>query len=58
MKNGKKSVVSNIYNSGYNLTRASFDGLRGSDMHWNYVWGTASGFSKPEFYSKGQTIEK
>lgn len=47
IKDGKKSLVSNIYNSGFNLTRVSFDGLRGSGMHWNWVWGEGSGFSKP-----------
>ena len=47
-----------VYNPKYNVTRAVFDGLRGSGMHWQWLWGMASGFSKPEFYSLNHTIPK
>jgi hypothetical protein len=39
-----------------NLTRVLYDGLRGSGMHWRWVWGEFNGFSKPEFYARNHTI--
>lgn len=47
-----------VFNPTFNLTRVVFDGLRGSGMHWNWVWGVASGFSKPEFYALHHTMPK
>ena len=58
MRDNQMRLVSNVFNARENLTRVGFDGLRGSNMHWDWVWGEGVGFSKPEFYSKNQTIEK
>ncbi len=44
------------YNPKSNLTRCSFDGFRGSGWDWKWTWIYGTGFSKPEFYSKNQTI--
>jgi len=46
------------FNPKSNTTRCGFDGFRGSGWEWKWVWVYGQGFSKPEFYSKGQTIEK
>lgn len=46
------------FNPKSNTTRSGFDGLRGSGWDWKWTWAYGQGFSKPEFYSKGQTIEK
>ncbi len=35
-----------MLNPTFNLTRVLYDGLRGSGMHWKWVWGEMSGFSK------------
>jgi hypothetical protein len=45
-----------VHNLGINLTRTVYDGLRGSGMKWNWVWGIMSGFSKTEFYTLNSTI--
>lgn len=45
-----------MLNPTFNLTRTVYDGLRGSGMHWKWVWGMMSGFSKPLFYSLNHTI--
>lgn len=45
-----------MLNLALNITRTVYDGLRGSGMHWRWVWGLMSGFSKPEFYDLNHTI--
>lgn len=47
-----------VYQIRPNTTRCVYDGLRGSGFYWQWVWAMASGFSKPEFYSKKNHIEK
>ena len=56
IEGGKRVKRNSVYNPRYNVTRAVFDGLRGSGMHWQWLWGMASGFSKPEYYSLDHTI--
>lgn len=46
------------FNPKANVTRCAFDGFRGSGWEWKWMWMYATGFSKPEFYSKNHTIEK
>jgi hypothetical protein len=36
-----------MLNPSNNLTRSLYDGLRGSGLHWRWVWGEMNGFSKP-----------